>query len=117
MIFAVIFLILPVGIYLTLASLPQGRMAWSGFFFALALMGLAWLLFLSGIGPLETEGAFERGLMSGVLSIFTGVVLAAGVAQVIRGMLSPDRPIWLYPLVALAILAIGGFPALLYLGV
>lgn len=116
MILAVVFLVLPVGIYLTLVALPQGRMAWVGFFFALALMCLAWVSLLSGIGPLATGDQVEQGFMSGALMIFTSVVLAAGVAQVIRSMLSADRPIWLYPIIATAVLVIGGFSALTYFG-
>ena len=117
MILAVIFMLFPIGIYATLAALPQGRATWIGFALAAIILGLGWLSVTLGIGPLASGDTVNDGFLIAALGIYTGMAMAAGVAQIIRGILRPDRPGWLYPLIAVGILIVGGVPALTALGV
>ncbi len=117
MILAAIFLIFPIGIYVALAALPQGRATWVGFAVAAVVLGMGWLSVALGIGPLSSGDTVNDGFLIAALGIYTGMAMAAGVAQIIRGILRPDRPGWLYPLIAFGILIVGGFPALTALGV
>lgn len=106
---ALIFIALPVAIYLSLALLPRGRPAAMGIVVA-ALFALAlWTL----SDPASDEG-FGRVIAAVAAS---GIGLAA-LVQGLRALLGPGQPVWLYPaMVTLALpLALGALLVLLGAG-
>jgi len=111
------FLILPLCLFVVLTALPQGRFTGLGFGVVAAILAAAWALLIFGLPPFNSGNALSDGIMRGALTIYTGTTIAAAVAQRIRHHLPADRPGWLYPMIAFAILLLGGFPALTFLGV
>lgn len=96
----VLLLLVPVGIYLSLAFLPRGRQALAGIAIAFAATQLLWWINVpeGGGGPLAPLFTLAQIAM----------VLAA-VAQGLRIFLPPDAPRWAYPAVVAAGFAAGGF--------
>jgi len=104
---ALIFIGVPVAVYLSLCTLGAGRSAAIGVTVALAAVVGLWLAVPEG-----PSGAFVRVLAGAV----GGAVVAAGFVQAVRPALPPGAPAWVWPgLVGMTLLA--GLAALVrYLG-
>ena len=103
---ALAFIGLPAATYLALASLRQGRLAMMGIFGMAVITGLSVVLRTGA----ENGYSTARGML-----VFSAIALAA-LVQVLRLMIGPGRPRWVYPaIVALAFLG-AGFPMIELLG-
>lgn len=107
MVLPLVFLCIPLAVYLILVALPRGRMAVIG-------VGLASVLAIltAGIGML-TVGA-EALAAIGLFS--ASAVTLAALVQVLRRTLGPDRPAWVYPALVLFGLVAGGWPLVKMMG-
>ncbi|MCU0910270.1 MAG: hypothetical protein MUE98_02655 [Rhodobacteraceae bacterium] len=101
------YVLAPVAIYLSLATLPPGRPALIGIVAGLLALGLVWL-FLAG--------AADDPYLAAAVAIAAAAAALAALVQGLRALLGPGRPRWVYPtLVALAFFG-AGIPALGMLG-
>lgn len=102
-----VFLCIPLALYLALVALPRGRMALIG-------VGLAGVLAIltTGFGML-THGAEAIGAI-GFFS--ASAVTLAALVQVLRRALGPDRPVWVYPALVVFGLGAGGWPLMKMMG-
>jgi len=101
-----IYLGLPAVLYLALAAVPMRR-ALIGFgLAALALAALWWV---------AKDDTTEYG--SALAIMLTIAALAAALAQGLRRLLPTGRPVWVYPLLVIAVLAAAAMPAKTMLGV
>ena len=90
-----ILLMVPAGIYLSLALLPPGRQALAGIAIAfVASQALYWIN--------VPEGA-EDGALAGLIRLAQIAMVMAALAQGLRGFLPPEAPKWAYP----AVVALG----------
>jgi hypothetical protein len=116
MILALIYLVAPVVVYVTLAALPRGRSAVVGLAFAAFVLALAWVTQLLSLPPLFTGDGHTDAYMSAALTIWTGAVFAAGLAQGLRMALRPGARL-AYLLLSAAVFVFAAVPALWLLGV
>ena len=104
---ALAFIGLPVATYLILAALSPGRTAWIGIIVALMIAAGAWVMQMSN-GDSYTVA---------LIMLIISAIALAGLVQLIRRALGPDRPRWAYPLTVLLALLVAGIPAMNILGV
>lgn len=105
---ALVFIGLPIASYLGLASLPRGRPAMVGIAIAALIIGVLWVTL--GVGSNDSYMIALIGFL------FSAATLAA-IVQVIRHLLRPQRPRWIYPLVVVGALLTAGIPMIKVLGV
>lgn len=105
---AFVFIGLPVIAFLALASLPRGRPAMIGIAIAAIVIAVLWVTL--GLGSSDSYMIALIGFL------FSAATLAA-IVQVIRHLLGPQRPRWVYPLVVVAALLAAGIPMVRVLGV
>lgn len=93
-----VLLIVPAGIYLSLALLPKGKQALAGIAIAFAASQILWWINVpeGGSGPLATLFTLAQVAMA-----------LAAVAQGLRIMLPHDTPRWAYPAIVGAGFAVG----------
>lgn len=104
---ALAFIGVPAATFLGLAAISRGRPALIGCVVALLLTAI---LFVAG------DGSADSYWLALVMLIGSAIVLAA-VVQVLRMMIGPDRPGWVYPLIVGLALMVAGVPMLSILGV
>lgn len=100
---ALVFIGLPVISYLGLASLPRGRPALIGIAVAALVIAVVWVMLTAGGGD-----SFMIALMR---FLFSATSLAA-LVQVLRHVIGPDRPRWVYPTLVVIALFAAGIPML-----
>ena len=111
MIYAVIFLGMPLGVYLALVTLPRGRRAALGVAMVAIGCAIAWLL------PTGADPA-TAGLSTALLSLIGGAAVLAGVVQGLRAaLIPPGSARWIYPVLAVVAALVAGLPVLKLLGV
>ncbi len=92
-----VLLLVPAGIYLSLALLPKGRQALAGIAIAFVASQLLWWINVP-------EGA-EDGPLATLLTLAQIAMVMAAIAQGVRSFLPHDAPVWAYPgVVALGLL-------------
>ena len=116
MILGFIYIGLPLLVFLGLVCLARGHPALWGVLAVGALIGLIWLSYLLGLGPIFTGDAVADGYMVAAAAILTGAWLLAAILQGIRGAFGPHPPKWLWLLTVSATLIGVGIPAMRILG-
>lgn len=101
------FFVFPVALYLALAALPPGRPALVG----LVASGVLAVLAAVGLAAVDLGGL---GLAMAVLSV--AATALAALVQAVRRVLGPGRAAWLYPVIVVTVLVVGGLPVILNLG-
>ena len=104
---ALAFIGLPFATYLILVSLRRGRPAVLGIFGATVVTGL---FFVTQTGA---EDGFSTAL---AMLVFSAIALAA-LVQVLRLMIGPARPRWVYPAIVILGFLGAGIPMIKMLGV
>lgn len=93
-----VLLIVPAGIYLSLALLPKGLQALAGIAIAFVASQLLWRInFPNG----------EAGALGTLFTLAQIAMALAAVAQGVRTFLPPDAPRWAYPAVVGAGVLVG----------
>jgi hypothetical protein len=101
MVLPLVFLCIPLAIYLILVALPRGRLAVIGIGLASVI---AILMTAIGMSTAGAEALAAIGLFS------ASAVTLAALVQVLRRALGADRPVWVYPALVLFGLLAGGWP-------
>lgn len=105
---ALVFVGLPIVGYLGLASLPRGRPALIAIALAVLLVAVLWVTLGIGSG--------DSYMIALIGFLFSAATLAA-IVQVIRHLLGPLRPRWVYPTIVVCALLAAGIPMINVLGV
>jgi hypothetical protein len=116
MMLGVIFVGLPVLVFLGLAALRPGAPLWAGALVALAGLGLFWLARVLVLPPLFTGENATDGLTTAALGVLSVAVVLGLAAQGLRALLPQRRPGWVYPAIVLATAAAAGLPFASLLG-
>jgi hypothetical protein len=88
-----VLLLIPAGIYLSLATLPKGRLALAGIAIAFAVSMLLWWINVP-------EGG--GGPIAGLIRLAQIAMVMAAIVQGLRSFIPAEAPAWAYPAVVAA---------------
>jgi hypothetical protein len=101
------FVILPVVLYLALASLPRGRSA---------MIGIAVAAVIAVVATVVLAAIDLSGVALALAMLSVAAVTLAALVQAVRRALGPGRPGWVYPGIVILALVAGTYPVIQNLG-
>lgn len=116
MIYGVLFIGVPVIVYLLTVILPEGRGAFAGVLLAALALGALWVAKAVNYAPIFTGEAASDGLTTALLAIASGALALGAVVQFIRTRLPMNRRGWIYPALAILTAALAILPVVRSLG-
>ena len=117
MILSLMFILPPLLFYGLVVCLPAGRPAWIGIGVAGLLIGLVWIGYPSGSGPLWTGVERADAMMLFVAVLSTIGWAAAALTQVAGRWIAARVPALSYPAVAVLVLIVTAVPLVFRLAI
>ncbi|MEE9453043.1 MAG: hypothetical protein V3V13_01500 [Paracoccaceae bacterium] len=117
MIFALIYIGLPLAIFFGLVALPKGRIAFWSVVVVGDILGLIWLTYFINIGPIFTGNANADTYTVLAVAISSGAWALASILLAARRIFGANWPRWVWPALIIGALIIVGLPAMKILGI
>lgn len=116
MMYGVLFVGVPVFVYLLAVILPEGRGALAGIVLATLALGALWVAKAVNFAPIFTGEAASDGLTTALLAVASGALALGAVVQFIRTRLPMNRRGWIYPALAILTAVLAVLPVIRSLG-